>query len=148
MPGGLNDALRQAQLALRSFGAARMLMVSCDLPLLEADDLKFLADASSATTIALAPDRARQGTNGICLGSEIDFEFAFGPDSFERHVARIRRLRKRVALVERDGLAFDLDLPADLMELKRRARYAGDPPAASLETQPPAIARASVGDAG
>jgi len=123
-PGGLNHALRQARLALRGFAAARMLMISCDLPLLQAEDLRRLTSASSATTIALAPDRTQQGTNGVCLGSEIDFEFSFGPDSFERHVARARRLGKRVALVERDGLAFDLDLPADLTELEQRsAKY-------------------------
>lgn len=93
-PGGLNHALRQAQLVLRGFEAVRMLMISCDLPLLQAEDLQRLADASSATTIALAPDRAHQGTNAMCLGSEIDFEFSFGPDSFERHVARAQWLGK------------------------------------------------------
>jgi 2-phospho-L-lactate guanylyltransferase len=135
-PGGLNHALRQAQLVLRGFEAARMLMISCDLPLLQAEDLQRLADASSATTIALAPDRAHQGTNAICLGSELDFEFSFGPDSLERHVARVRRLGKRVALVERDGLAFDLDLPADLTELEQRSQNVVGFPSATFEMRP------------
>lgn len=134
-PGGLNHALRQAQLVLRGFEAVRMLMISCDLPLLQAEDLQRLADASSATTIALAPDRAHQGTNAMCLGSEIDFEFSFGPDSFERHVARAQWLGKGVALVERDGLAFDLDLPADLTGLEPPQNVVGLP-SATFEMRP------------
>lgn len=43
--GGLNQALRQAQVALSELDAARMLMVACDLPLLRAEDLRRLASA-------------------------------------------------------------------------------------------------------
>jgi 2-phospho-L-lactate guanylyltransferase len=54
--GGLNEALRQAQRWLSELGATRMLAVSGDLPLLRAQDLRQLAGAVSAHTIALAPD--------------------------------------------------------------------------------------------
>lgn len=117
-PGGLNDALRQAQLALRDGGVTRMLMVSSDLPLLQAEDLQCLAAASSTGAIAIAPDRAGQGTNGIGLHAAMDFDFAFGPDSFQRHLERAQRLGADSAIVERDGLAFDVDLPNDLAELR------------------------------
>lgn len=117
-PGGLNNALRQAQLALRQAGVTRMLMVSSDLPLLQAQDLQCLAAASSAGAIAIAPDRARQGTNGISLHAAVDFDFAFGPNSFQRHLERVQQLDIASAIVERTGLAFDVDVPDDLTELR------------------------------
>lgn len=128
-PGGLNNALRQAQLALREAGVARMLMVSSDLPLLQAEDLQCLAAASSAGAIAIAPDRARQGTNGMGLHAAMDFDFSFGPNSFQRHLERAQQLDVASAIVERTGLAFDVDVPNELAELRalkqRHGRHAG-----------------------
>ncbi len=116
-PGGLNNALRQAQLALRDAGGAHMLMVSSDLPLLEVEDLQCLAAASAGGAIAIAPDRSRQGTNGISLCAAMDFDFSFGPNSFQRHLERAQQLGVHSAIVERTGLAFDVDVPDDLAEL-------------------------------
>ena len=117
--GGLNDALAQARSAVEALGASRMLVVSADLPLLDADDLRACAQAAgtTGTTIALAPDRAREGTNGMCLPASCAFDFSFGPNSFATHLERVRRLNMHAAVVERAGLAFDVDLPAHLSEL-------------------------------
>ena len=117
-PGGLNRALRQAQRVLSEFGATRMLMISSDLPLVRAQDLQHLASALSADTIVLAPDRTRQGTNGLCLDPSLAFDFSFGPNSFERHLESVRRLHMQSAIVERVGLAFDVDIPDHLAELR------------------------------
>ena len=75
------------------------------------------AQAASATTIALAPDRAREGTNGICLPASCAFDFSFGQNSFATHLDRVRTLHMHAAVVERVGLAFDVDLPVHLSEL-------------------------------
>lgn len=133
-PGGLNNALRQAQLALSGLGATQMLVVSCDLPLLQAEDLRRLAGASVVGTIGLAPDRARQGTNGICLQTPYAFDFSFGPDSFERHLNRVRQLDLHCAIVDRAGLAFDVDTPEDLAEF-RLLEQGGSHLLAAIETQ-------------
>jgi 2-phospho-L-lactate guanylyltransferase len=117
-PDGLNQALRQAQLALNDLEATRMMMVACDLPLLRAEDLRRLAGASSVGTIALAPDRSRQGTNGICLETSVAFDFSFGSNSFERHLHCVRQLGMRTTIVDPAGLAFDVDTPENLMELR------------------------------
>ena len=124
-PGGLNHALRQAQLALSELGAMRMLIVSGDLPLLQAQDLRHLASASAADTVVLAPDRNRQGTNGLCLHTCVPFEFSFGPNSFERHLYCIRQLNMRSVVVDRPGLAFDVDIPDHLAELRASAAPIG-----------------------
>jgi len=117
-PGGLNQALRHAQRALSDLDAARMLMVACDLPLLRAEDLRQLASASSVGTVALAPDRSRQGTNGVCLGTRVAFDFSFGPNSFERHLDRVQQLGMRSTIVDTAALAFDVDTPGDLSKLR------------------------------
>jgi len=117
-PGGLNEALLQAQRFLGDAGANRMLVVPADLPLLRARDLRDLASAAKANTIALAPDRDRQGTNGLCLDATVCFDFAFGPSSFERHVDGAARLGLKPVVVERAGLAFDVDTPDHLRELR------------------------------
>ncbi|MEO8628118.1 MAG: 2-phospho-L-lactate guanylyltransferase [Betaproteobacteria bacterium] len=132
VPFGLNSALRQAQSALREYGATRMLMVSCDLPLLEAEDLRALARASSADAVALAPDRGRQGTNGVCLPTSIAFDFSFGTNSFVRHLDCLRQRNLRSTAVDRPGLAFDVDLPEHLAELR-----AADLPLANTDLDVP-----------
>jgi 2-phospho-L-lactate guanylyltransferase len=117
-PEGLNQALREAQLALTGLEATRMMTVACDLPLLQTKDLRRLAGASSAGTIALAPDRTRQGTNGICLEARAAFDFSFGSNSLERHLHYVRQLGLRSTIVDSAGLAFDVDTPEDLAELR------------------------------
>jgi 2-phospho-L-lactate guanylyltransferase (CobY/MobA/RfbA family) len=64
--------------------------------------------------VAIAPDRAGTGTNGLALRPPDALGFAFGTDSLAAH--REAAGDAGVALVEvhRPGLAFDLDTPADL----------------------------------
>jgi 2-phospho-L-lactate/phosphoenolpyruvate guanylyltransferase len=113
-PGvGLNGALREAQLELRRANARTMLVVPCDLPLLEADDLQALAQAAWANCVAIAPDEARQGTNGLCFDARQEFS----------HLTEIRRLGLQHLTVENPRLAFDLDLAQDLARLGSRPEY-------------------------
>jgi 2-phospho-L-lactate guanylyltransferase len=114
---GLNPALGRALLAARALAYEKMMIVPCDLPLLDADDLRCLAGAASAQAIAIASDRSGLGTNGLCLQTAIDFPFAFGEDSFARHHASVAQLHLQVARLERARLAFDVDTPADLRRL-------------------------------
>jgi 2-phospho-L-lactate guanylyltransferase len=46
--------------------------------------------------------------------------FRFGPGSFDAHLAAARAAGVPTAVVERPGLAFDLDTPADLERLLSR----------------------------
>jgi 2-phospho-L-lactate/phosphoenolpyruvate guanylyltransferase len=114
---GLNGALGQALLAARARSYDQMMIAPCDLPLVDADDLRCLSDAASSHTIAIASDRSGLGTNGICLPARIDFPFSFGADSFARHGETVAQLHLQLATIERAGLAFDVDTPADLRHL-------------------------------
>lgn len=118
-----------------------MLVVPCDLPLLEAQDLRHLADAGSAHSVGVAPDRARQGTNGLCLEPSLEFAFSFGPGSFVRHLEHVRQLGRQCVTVESAGLAFDVDNPEDLARLGELERDCN----ASIIARPPTESPACVG---
>jgi 2-phospho-L-lactate guanylyltransferase len=64
--------------------------------------------------VAIAPDRAAKGTNGLAMRPPGAIGFQFGAGSFARHRAEAENLGLPIAIVERDGLAFDLDTPGDL----------------------------------
>jgi 2-phospho-L-lactate/phosphoenolpyruvate guanylyltransferase len=125
-PGGLNSALNQARSTVIARGGSRIVVVSCDLPLLQADDLRHLASAASDGRLALAPDRSEQGTNALCVPVFHAFEFAFGPDSLSRHREQANVVGLEIVSVRTRGLSFDIDLPRDLFELQATIPFLQD----------------------
>ena len=90
----------------------KLLIIHGDLPLVTAQDIAALLDAAEAKGCAIAPDRHGQGTNALALCTRPEgFSFAFGVDSFARHQ---QGLGDALAIVQRTGLACDIDTPADL----------------------------------
>jgi 2-phospho-L-lactate/phosphoenolpyruvate guanylyltransferase len=65
-------------------------------------------------TVAIAPDRAERGTNGLALSPPDVIPFQFGVDSFSAHRGAAARTGVRTVIVERPGLEFDVDTPSDL----------------------------------
>jgi 2-phospho-L-lactate guanylyltransferase len=119
-PGtGLNPALASATRAATAAGVDRLVFVSADLPRVTRADIEALL-AIDADRIGIAPDRAGTGTNALSLPlpAAADFRFAYGDDSFARHRAEAARLGLSVAPVRSPGLAFDIDRPEDLAELR------------------------------
>jgi 2-phospho-L-lactate guanylyltransferase len=112
---GLNPALRQAAACALGAGAGAVLVVASDLPLLKPADLVAM---TGATAVAIAPNRDRGGTNALFLRPPALIDFAFGRNSFARHVALAAAAGVTPVIVDREGLSFDLDLPADLAELR------------------------------
>jgi 2-phospho-L-lactate/phosphoenolpyruvate guanylyltransferase len=123
---GLNGALEAAMGELIARGATRALIVFADLPLLTREDVAALLAAAGTADIALAPDHTGTGTNALSLALPTSLRFQFGPGSCARHFAEAARAGLTAVAVERFGLAFDLDEPADLEKLRSRAhpRYA------------------------
>ena len=125
-PGrGLNEALGLALPQLTRLAATRALIVSADLPWLESADVRALLEAP-ARGIALAPDHSGTGTNALALGLPSDFRPQFGAASRRCHEREALRLGQPLALIERAGLARDVDEPQDLAALRaaRAPRYA------------------------
>lgn len=126
-PGqGLNPALAEAIGQAGAAGASRAVLVHGDLPQLTSRDVELLAAARKGS-LAIAPDRHGTGTNALSLPlpAASGFAFAFGPDSFRRHLAEAERLGLPVETIRSPGLAHDIDEPDDLpdaAELLQRSR--------------------------
>jgi 2-phospho-L-lactate guanylyltransferase len=95
--------------------AAGMLQLPADLPLVTSADIDAVLQAhGGAPSITLAPSRDRLGSNAVACSPPDLLPLRFGDDSFYPHLERARALGIEPAIVERDGLALDVDTPADL----------------------------------
>ena len=99
-------------------GAERVALLPIDCPLLDPAELD--AHLGRTPRASIVPDRHRTGTNALVLTPPDAFTPAFGPDSASRHVALARSARVSFNLATIDSLAFDLDTPEDLNELREQ----------------------------
>lgn len=112
---GLNAGLEQARGEAICDGADALVVLHGDLPNLSPADVAALVEALPAGGgVAIAPDRAGTGTNGLAQSPADAIPFGFGSGSFARHRRAAEAAELALAVVERPGLAFDLDTPADL----------------------------------
>jgi 2-phospho-L-lactate guanylyltransferase len=121
---GLNRAASLGtKLALRR-GARRVLILPGDLALLEPAALSDLArNAAAGARAAIAPDLAGNGTNALLLPAGARLRFAFGADSFARHVDALRAHGYAVSVCTDRKLCFDLDTPRDLAAMHAGQRW-------------------------
>ena len=112
---GLNAGLEQARREALADRIDTLLVLHGDLPNLGTDDVTALLDAvPQPTGVAIAPDRAGMGTNGLALRPPDAIAFRFGLGSLAAHHAEAEAVGVPLVEVDRPGLAFDLDTPADL----------------------------------
>jgi 2-phospho-L-lactate guanylyltransferase len=121
-PSGQNQAGALGLEEVRRRGSGAALLVSSDLPLIDADSIRRLLDAAQRTEgdlVVAAPALGRAGTNALLLRPPADFELQFGDASLPRFAAEAKR-RGRIFVVHEDPqLALDLDEPSDLDTLAR-----------------------------
>lgn len=111
---GLNQAVTQAaDFALRERGDA-LLFLPTDLPLLQADDIHRLMGAwdGRENCVVIAPSHDG-GTNALLLSPPDAIGPAFGVESFARHIRLAEAKGLSVAVVESEGLAWDVDTPEE-----------------------------------
>lgn len=116
--GGLawNAGLAHAR-ALLSAPAAAVLYLAGDLPLLEPDDVAAMIGAGATAVVGRAHDG---GTNALWVAPADAFEPAFGSrGSAAVHAALAAAAGLRPVVLDRPGLAYDVDTPADLAHARR-----------------------------
>ncbi len=111
----LNAAFAQGRDRAVAAGAGRIVTLSCDLPYLDLRDIEALLAAPGE--VVIAPDRHRTGTNALALRPPDAIDFSYGADSYRQHLDAAARQGRTVSVVDRPGLAKDVDLPAELREL-------------------------------
>ena len=89
-------------------------VVSADIPLVVAEEIEALLAATPGSGIAIA--RATDGgTNAVALRPAAVLKTCFGsPGSAELHARRAREENLESVIVDRLGLALDLDTPEDV----------------------------------
>nr|WP_047168227.1 2-phospho-L-lactate guanylyltransferase [Sphingomonas sp. Y57] len=115
---GLNAALEQGAAFAAARGADALLSLSSDLPELTAADVRAMLDVPAP--IAIATDRLRTGTNALKMHPAGAIPFRYGVDSLAAHLSAAAAVGLEAVVVERPGLAGDIDTPADLAEWHRR----------------------------
>lgn len=104
---GLNNA---ARLAVEHAGKERWIICHADLPLLTPFDLNRAVEAVTAGGSVIAP--SSDGGTSLIGSAGGAIEFAYGPGSFRRHLARLAP--RDVSVLVSTGLCLDVDTPEDL----------------------------------
>jgi 2-phospho-L-lactate guanylyltransferase len=120
--GDLNAALDLARAWAVADGADTLLVLLGDLPLLQAADVRAMAEIAAdpirgAPVVVLAPDRHGLGTNALLQRPPGIVPFQFGHDSFPRHFRAAAANSAEIMIYRSPGTAFDLDTPGDLADL-------------------------------
>jgi 2-phospho-L-lactate/phosphoenolpyruvate guanylyltransferase len=119
--GGLNPSLVHGASWAMDMRARSMIVLPCDLPLLERSDIHALLDSSwTEPGMSIAPTQDG-GTGAILLSPPHVLAPAFGPDSFRRHIQQARAEHISVRTVVRRGFSHELDTTDDLEYLDAHA---------------------------
>lgn len=114
--GGLNDALRLADEALRSRGAGARAALAGDLPALRPDQLGRALAAATAHPRSFVPDAAGTGTTMLAVAAGAPLEPLFGDRSCAAHAASGA---VRLDPADAAGLRRDVDTEVDLWDARR-----------------------------
>jgi 2-phospho-L-lactate guanylyltransferase len=123
--GGMRKDITEAAAVVGAAGQA-LLIVSADLPLLNAADLGRVIEVwRGGQEVVLVPDRRQRGTNVMLVDRPESFPFAFGGalgrGSLETHLTQALGTELAVEVLPLPALALDLDLPVDLAVFIREA---------------------------
>jgi 2-phospho-L-lactate/phosphoenolpyruvate guanylyltransferase len=116
---GHPEAAQMGVAAARSEGAAGVVLLPGDCPLLDPRELDRLITATPDPYVAVVPDRHGSGTNALLLRPPDAIRPAFGEGSRERHVEAARDAGVPCGVEPVDSLGLDLDTPADIIALTR-----------------------------
>ena len=120
----LNLALARATVVVKNYHTHGVLIVPADLPLLTPQDLRLMLDhATNPPVVVVAPDRHKEGTNGLLICQVGLIEYEFGPGSFQRHCAQAIKAGARLEIVDLPSLALDMDLPEDLDQVSQELEH-------------------------
>ena len=116
---GLNEAVEEVTNWCISHGAASVLILPSDLPLIEAEDVARLVMIGSVrNSVAISPS-GDGGTNALMRNPPDVIPPRFGPNSFGRHIEEALNRGVVVNFYRSPRLALDIDSEEDLRELMK-----------------------------
>ncbi|MEX2276051.1 MAG: 2-phospho-L-lactate guanylyltransferase [Actinomycetota bacterium] len=111
----LQGAIRHVDMEATARDADAMAVVLADTPMLTADALAVALHTMGP--VVLAPSADRSGTNLLLRRPPRAIRPLFGSDSFTKHRSEAASKQLPVAIVEAPQIAFDLDVPDDILTL-------------------------------
>ncbi|PJF38019.1 MAG: hypothetical protein CUN55_19135, partial [Phototrophicales bacterium] len=118
-------ALARATSVVKSWSCTSVLILPADLPFVTVEDIENMIKLGPfAPAVVIAPDRDRDGTNGLFIRPPGLIEYAYGPGSFQRHVALAKEAGAIVREYQSEHMQFDVDLPEHLIEYNQRIKQA------------------------
>jgi 2-phospho-L-lactate guanylyltransferase len=113
---GHTGAVAAAARHLATTGAAGMLTVPGDIPLVTAAEITQLIEAHRpAPSFTIAPSHDELGSNAIIVSPPDAVPLRFGDNSFFPHFAAAEAHGIRPTVLHLPGIALDIDNPADLL---------------------------------
>jgi len=114
----LNSALTRATIFAQLHSIQGILIIPADLPLINREDIESIMDrADDPPVVVIAPDRRNEGTNALFISPAGIIDYDFGPNSFKKHCDLAIQSGARLEIINLPSLAFDLDIPEDLIYL-------------------------------
>ena len=111
----LNIALARATAVATTYAARGVLILPADLPNITPEDVRQLIDSADAgTSVVIAPDHHRTGTNALLVRPPGLISYSFGEKSFSKHMAQVEARGLKAKVLELPCLAQDVDYPEDL----------------------------------
>ncbi len=97
-----------------------VLILPADLPLIDGEDIaQILKLGEDEGSVVLATDRNNEGTNALFSRPPGLIPYAFGQDSFHRHLALAKEVGAEVKVYSSERIQLDIDVPDDLELLRR-----------------------------
>lgn len=122
-PAGQNQAARRGLEHAEAGGAAAVVLLSSDLPLVREGVVTEMISAGrrmGRPAVLAAAATGRGGTNALYLSPPGAVDLHFGDASLEKFAGDAAERSVRFALFESSSLALDLDEPSDLEALRAR----------------------------
>ena len=117
--GGHPGAALAGIVRAEAHGAACVVLLPGDCPLLDPRELDRLLTGVPERYVTIVPDRHGAGTNALVLAPPGAIRPAFGAGSCARHLAAAREAGTPYGVEKLASLALDLDTPADVVALTR-----------------------------
>ncbi|MGE5335813.1 MAG: 2-phospho-L-lactate guanylyltransferase [Nitrososphaerota archaeon] len=121
--GGHVEAARAGIARAEAAGAARVVLLAGDCPLLDPRELDRLLTGVPGSYVGIVGDRHGTGTNALLLSPPTAIVPAFGEGSRERHVEAARQAGVPFGIEELPSIELDLDTPADVIALTRELEH-------------------------
>jgi 2-phospho-L-lactate guanylyltransferase len=119
----LGNAIRQVEEEATASGIEVLAVLLADTPFVTPEAIT--TALHTLGPVVLAPSHDGVGTNLLLRRPPSAIAARFGPDSYRRHLEAAAVADLPTAVIERSELAFDLDLPGDILtvlDARRRGR--------------------------